>query len=48
MADQKPQDVEKDPDVIIIDGVEYVRKNKKKLLEEPVIVEDPAKILLTE
>jgi hypothetical protein len=36
--DTEKKDVEKN-DVIIIDGVEYVRKNKKQLIEEPVIIE---------
>ena len=41
-------DKKKIEDVIEINGVEYVRKNPKQLIEEPVIPETSDKTLLTE
>lgn len=45
MTDKK---TEVEEEVVVIDGVEYVRKNPKKLIEEPVLNEDDDKTLLTE
>lgn len=48
MAD-KPKNVEVEVEEIVeINGVQYVRKNKKTLIEEPVILENDGKQLLTE
>jgi len=35
-------------DVVIIDGVEYIRKNKKQIIEEPVINDNPGFIRIDE
>ena len=46
--EDKISEKETTEDVVIIDGVEYVRKNKKQILEEPVIEEKDGRELLTE
>ena len=48
MTEEKSKDEKKSEDIVEINGVEYVRKNPKQLIEEPVIPETTDKTLLTE
>lgn len=48
MTEEKKKEPEKNEDIVEINGVEYVRKNPKQLIEEPVIPDTSDKILITE